>query len=278
MTLQKFEQYIKNTNLADSSRNVYMKVIRELLSINNEPSIDVINSFITQKVGKRQPHAKYAIVKYLESIGRQQDIPLLRQVNIKAPLREKVFLSKEEANRLINSIKDKMHKDIALLQYNTGTRASEVLSIRKNKISRQMANGNEVIRINIIGKGSKTRPVYLLSHFWEVLEPYYNNCIDYLFLKDKHNQVTYLTFWQRVENAYKYYYASLKLAAKKCDLNLSTHDLRRSFGEDIKNETDILVAQKALGHADIRTTTKYLNVKDQEIINSMLARQENFLK
>ena len=116
-----------------------------------------------------------------------------------------------------------------------------------------------------------------MEGFWKYIEPYYNNSREFIFLNDKESPVPYLSFWDRVETIYKRYWESLTKAAKDCGFNIASHDLRRSFADDLRKETDIYQVQKTLGHVNINTTTKYLQITPKEIASSMLKHQENFL-
>ena len=279
MQPNQFELYLSDdTSLLPNSKRLYYSAIKELLNNYPIPTIEQLNHFIAIKCNARQPHVKYAIKKYLLFLGREQDYLKLNKAPKKQPIRDKIFLSKEQIYRIINTIENKMHKSIAMVQYNTGARASEILTIRKSRISRQAINNVEVIRINVRGKGDKPRYVYLLVDFWKYIEPYYKNCRDYPFLNDKENPIPYLRFWDKVQTAYKRYYESLKTAAKKCGFKLATHDLRRSFADDLRKETDIYRVQQTLGHKDINTTTKYFETQNKDIASSMLSQQEDFLK
>lgn len=279
MTLQKFKQYLEDNPLAQTSKKVYYKAVKELLDSYPEPTIEQLNHFIAVKSGRRQPHVKYAIKKYLKFLGREQDYSQLHGAKIAEPIKDKVFLSKEQVAQIINSIKNPMHKAMAVCQYNTGTRVSEIITLRKSRISKQKINEIDTLRLNVRGKGNKPRYVYLLAHFWKYIEPYYNQSKDYIFMDKKGEPpITYLDLWNKVETAYKRYLESLKAAAKSCGFNISTHDLRRSFADDLRKETDIFHVQQTLGHKDISTTTKYLKVSNEDIAGSMLQHQKDFLE
>lgn len=279
MTLEKFKQFLEmQAKLEPLSKKVYYKAIKELLGNYPDPTIEQLNNFISLKFRKRQPHVKYAIRWYLISLGRKQDCEQLIEMKILEPIKDKIFLQKEQIYQIINCIKNPMHKAMALCQYNTGTRASEIITLRKYRVSRQKINDTDVLRLNVRGKGNKPRYVYLRVEFWPYLEPYISSCKDYIFM-DKKGQpsIPYLDFWNRVETIYKRYLESLKDAAKSCGYNISSHDLRRSFSNDLKNMTDIFHVQKTLGHKDPKTTIKYLTINNQDIAQSMLDQQKNFL-
>jgi site-specific recombinase XerD len=66
--------------------------------------------------------------------------------------------------------------------------------------------------------------------------------------------------------------AGLKTVWKRADLpeDLRFHDLRHDFGTKLLRKTQNLrLVQKALGHADIKTTVKYAHVLDEEVRQGM---------
>lgn len=53
--------------------------------------------------------------------------------------------------------------------------------------------------------------------------------------------------------------------------NFSTHSLRKTFAEECRRifSGDILKIQRALGHADINSTLRYLDYQDKEVMESV---------
>ena len=52
--------------------------------------------------------------------------------------------------------------------------------------------------------------------------------------------------------------------------NISPHAIRRGFAKRLLNEgVSVPVISKALGHADLSTTTKYLHISEVELINEL---------
>jgi len=276
MIPQEFKQHLEGTTLAASTKRIYYFTIKQLLNENgNNPSIEQLNHFIANKFKKRQGNAKYAIKEWLKFSKRDNEFNTLIKVKSIAPLKEKHFLPKETISQIINNIKNQQHKVMAMIQYNTGARASEIITIEKVSIRKEKYGEKERIRIQLKGKGNKPRYVYMLMDFWKHIEPYHTNARRYLFIKEP---VTYYGFWTRVETVYHGYYDNLKEAAKECGYNISTHDLRRSFANNVRQETrDIFKIQQALGHTDINTTTKYLEEKKEDIADLMLKHQKDFL-
>jgi len=276
--LLKFKDHLENNpKLLPSSKNIYYKAIKEL--DNDNPTIEQLNRFIAIKCSKRQYHVKYAIKEYLRFLGREQEYIQLVQAKTKEPIREKVFLTRQQAQSIIERLIHPKFKVIALIQYNTGARASEIIGIDKRRITiEKYPEGNqdrERIRIMIKGKGDKPRYIYLLMSYWKYIKPFYDKCKRYLFIDEE--ALTYFEYWPRVETMYKKYHNELNSASKAQGLNIGTHDLRRSFATELRKTGEIEEVQQALGHKDINTTIKYLKKNNEQVAESMLSHQKDFL-
>ena len=282
MQKEEYQKSIENQNLLASTAKVYWRAIKELTdAYGDNPSIDQINSFIVKKNTRRQPHVKYAIYHFLKILGREEDYKKLTKAKLRNPIRQKNFLTKEKIMEIIDNIKNDKHRLIAKIQINTGTRASEIISLNKRRISLETLNNKKIARITIKGKGEKARSIYLKESLLDELTPFCDKVRLYPFLEKegvsflKGEPITYLSFWTRVETEYKKYWDSLKKASSLCRANISTHDLRRSFAELIRIETgDIYRVQRALGHSNINTTARYFENKEEEVADTMIGFQE----
>ena len=281
MLKETYIRSIENQNLLASTAKVYWRAIQELTNAyDDNPTIEQINSFIVKKNNSRQPHVKYAICHFLKLIGREDDYMKLTKAKLRNPIRQRNFMTKERAMEIINNIENGRHKLIAKLQINTGARVSEIISISKRRISIEILNNKNIAKITIKGKGEKARAIYLNESIWNELKPFCDNVRLYPFLEKeggilKGEPIGYLSFWTRIETEYKKYWDSLKKAAALCQANISTHDLRRSFAELVRVETgDIYRVQRALGHSNINTTTKYFQNNEEEVANTMMHFQE----
>src|SRR3990167_6989658 len=262
----KFIYALELAKIAPSSAKNYNKAIKELTeAYGDNPSIEQLDNFILKKCRKRQAWVKYAIKYYLKFIGREDDYKLLSKAKILLSIRPKNFLPKHKIVEIIDNIENERHKAIANIQFYTGARANEIISINKRRQREEvLPNGNKIYTITIAGKGQKPRTIYLNERLWQSIKPYIEKCRNYPFL-EKNNSgmflgepISFLSFWTKAETEYHNYLISLKKAAMKCGINPGTHDLRRSFAELIRQETgDIFKVQKALGHSSINTTLKY---------------------
>jgi len=85
-----------------------------------------------------------------------------------------------------------------------------------------------------------------------------------------------------VQTYYKRYYESIKEAARECDLEMSTHDWRRSFAQQLRDMKDekgnniisVYDIKKALRHEKIETTERYFKDEPENIAKTMLRHQQ----
>lgn len=261
----------KKPNLMPSSVKTYVKLIRELTDkYGKSPKVEELNLFIDEKCNHRQPMVKYAIKHYLNFLWRDKDCALLIKPTIKPTKRKKTYLTRTQAIEVIDSIENKEHRVVAIIQYFTGARASEAISIKKNNVIHEKEQKR--IKINIESKGGRLEPVYLSDNLFFDLQPYMIGEGDYLFLKyngdsDKKERV-------KVETYYKRYYESLKKAAIECDIDMATHDWRRSFAQSvIKEGASIYEVQRSLRHKDTNTTIRYIEDDPEQTAATMLKHQ-----
>jgi integrase len=277
--LQEYTRKLENNPIYQyGTINVYRNAIQELISTYGEdPSLEQLNSFITIKCKKRQPYVKSAIKEYLELLGRENEYSKLVQAKIRPPIREKHFLSRDNLFNIIESIEKPLYHTIAKIQVSTGARASEIITIEKRRVRKEEYedkdhNKKERIKIILKGKGDKPRPIYLRPEMWKLIEPYYNQSKKYLFLNGV-DDLSESRVWNKARTQYKRYLEILQDAAKECNFDITTHDLRRSVANLIG---EIRKAQLVLGHADMRTTEKYLSDSSETISDIMLRHQEGF--
>ncbi len=130
--------------------------------------------------------------------------------------------------------------------FKTGLRSDEILNLKKSNISEN--------QINIIGKGNKTRVVFILD---DLIFKMLNWEFDY-FVSDKNgNKLSKSSLYIIIKN--------LGIMINK---NISPHSLRRSFCTNlIKNGCNIAVVQKMMGHSSINTTTKYIFLDKDEMFS-----------
>ena len=155
-------------------------------------------------------------------------------------------------------------RDTAIFEllYSTGIRREECL----NLMVRDIDLDNAVIRINL-GKGKKDRLLPLGQRALKVLGRYirevrpYRTLSDFdsgrLFINLNSGQPLSKVGLSRMMHIYT------RKALKK---PLGCHVFRRSFATHLlRNGADIIVIQNMLGHADSRTTHKYVRISARDL-------------
>ena len=219
---KEFETFIsklRRKNLSLSSINRKVSVIKNFLKfLQSEKIIDQVN------------------LDKFESLKNSKKIP-------KA-------ITKSQIDEIFNSLNNsksrnsKVYTMVLRLMFLSGLRVSEALNIKWSDL-----NIND-FSINIYGKGSKERKVYLTQEFSEQLSHLKSNSIFIFHIKNK-------PISSRTINKF------LKDSFKNGIINksLSSHIFRHSFATTmLENNADIRHIQKLLGHSSISTTEIYTKV------------------
>lgn len=263
-----------NPELMPSTVKIYMKLIKQLTNnYGMDPSIEQLNEFIAIKCRKRQPVVKYAIKHYLAFRWRKNIYINLVKAKKRKSVRKKTYLSKKQAMEVLDKIKKPEHKLISKIQYFTGARASEVISIKKTNMFHE--THYKRIRIDITGKGDKIEPIYLVDNIWHEIQPFFLSKSQYLFIKDDGEELDQERLRTKTETYYKRYYESLKEAVRECNLDMATHDWRRSFTQALRDGgADIFEIKKALRHESIETTQAYFQDDSETIAKITIKHQQ----
>ena len=217
-----FEKYIsnlRNKKLSLSSINRKVSVLKNFIKfLQSEKLIDKINldKFESLKNSKKIPKA----------IDKNQI--------------EEIFIRMEK----LKSNNSKIYIMVLRLMYLSGLRISEALNLKWSDL-----NINDV-SLNIYGKGSKERKVYITKNFLNCLLKLKNNS-HYVF-NINNKPISTRTINKFLEDIYK------KGVINK---SLSSHTFRHSFATTmLENNADIRHIQKLLGHSSISTTEIYTKV------------------
>jgi len=174
----------------------------------------------------------------------------------KRPKRLPVILSREEINKIIESIKNSKHRLMIALAYGAGLRVSEVVRLK-------VADLNfEALSIHIKqAKGAKDRittlPDKLKNDLLNICAGKSSN--DYVFESERGGRLAertmQLIFERALENV------NIKKPA-------TFHSLRHSFATHLlENGVDVRYVQELLGHQNIRTTQIYTHLTNLALNN-----------
>jgi len=152
-------------------------------------------------------------------------------------------------------------RDKALIQllYNTGARVQELADLRIRDLRFDSPS-----TVTLTGKGRKTRSVPLWEETVQLIQAYLlareheGIHSDHLFLNNKEQPITRFGIGRRVE-------LHARNAAEKCpslnDLKITPHVFRHTTALHlIETGSDITIVKEWLGHADLKTTSQYIEV------------------
>ena len=219
---KEFETFIsklRRKNLSFSSINRKVSVIKNFLKfLQSEKFIDQIN------------------LDNFESLKNSKKIP---KAITKSEI-EEIFSSLNNSK----SRNGKIYTMVLKLMFFSGLRVSEALNIKWLDL-----NIND-FSLNIYGKGSKERKVYLTKDFSKQLSYLKSNSIFIFHIKNK--PISTRTINKFLNDSFK------NGIIKK---SLSSHTFRHSFATTmLENNADIRHIQKLLGHSSISTTEIYTKV------------------
>ena len=219
---KEFENFIsklRRKNLSLSSINRKVSVIKNFLKfLQSEKIIDQVN------------------LDKFESLKNSKKIP-------KAISKSQI----DEIFNLLNNSKSrngKIYIMVLRLMFLSGLRVSEALNIKWTDL-----NIND-FSINIYGKGSKERKVYLTQDFSNQLSHLKSNSIFIFHINNK--PISTRTINKFLDDSFK---------NGIINKSLSSHIFRHSFATTmLENNADIRHIQKLLGHSSISTTEIYTKV------------------
>lgn len=255
-----YQQYLNEKNLSQNTVRVYliyvMKFHNEIK--NNLEKINIIN-FLNNFSKSHQPRSiklmYNCIISYLKFIKEYELINELRDIRLpKIQNHLKTVIKLNEFNLVKNNIvcmnkKQNRNWLIFCILFLTGIRVSELLQIDKNKIKDN--------KIYIVGKGSKTRVIYIVPYLMKLINDYDENIVA------TNNNKKILTTKQ------------INVIIKNIGINyfnkeITPHSLRRSYATNLlRNNVNLEVVRKSLGHSNINTTATYLQFTDEEILDEL---------
>ena len=150
--------------------------------------------------------------------------------------------------------------------YSCGLRVSEVIEMKISNIFFDES------LIKVLGKGKKERFVPLSSIAKKLLYNYIDcerdeskinkQSVDIVFLNNRGGKLSRIMLYNIINDA---------AIAAKINYKISPHTLRHSFATHlIENGADIISIQKMMGHENIITTEKYLNVNKKHLVETMI--------
>ena len=254
----KYSSYLKNKNLSKNTIQIYLKEYEKwkLYLDDKKPNKTLFVKYIKNYSKNHQPNSVRLVYSSILSIFRfEKRWKLLNQCkDIKLPKIQqsnRSIITLDEFNKAKQNIvlKTRLEKRDWLIFsfiFLTGVRASELLEFNKNKIY-------ENNKLKIKGKGNKIRVIFITKYLHEMLCNWKANRIA---ISKKNKLITIKQINLIIKTI------SIKYFNKK----ITPHGLRRSFATNLlKNNANIEIVRKTLGHSNINTTARYLHFNDDDI-------------
>lgn len=166
-------------------------------------------------------------------------------------------LSKEEVNRIINSIDNIKHKTMVYLIYGSGLRVGEVIQLKVEDISKDRM----MIKVNY-GKGRKDRYTILSEKALTQLRLYYQVYKPKTWLFEGAKEHEHIT-----ERSVQHIFAR---ACENAGIHkkATVHTLRHCFATHLlESGVDLRYIQELLGHSSSKTTEIYTHVSNRSLQN-----------
>lgn len=168
----------------------------------------------------------------------------------------KIF-SDDEINKLFDN--DNLPgADIVLILLYTGMRINELLGLKKSGIDLVFKTVTGGLKTD----AGKDRTIPIHPKIYKYIEKYYNNAIDYLFMRDEHNRLSDNYFRK---NMYKPLLDALEIEQKPI------HSTRHTFATNLtKNGVNTKAIEELMGHSDYSFTADTYTTVDIKFLSSAI--------
>jgi len=154
-----------------------------------------------------------------------------------------INISKNDVEAVIKNAKPKVALIVKFLA-NTGLRISELTGIKKGDLD---AFNTEYMRVRVVGKGNKTRFIFIPYTLYQEVKTIFNSSSQYLFASNSGQRLSRINLYKQINMAFS------KYAHRD---GVTCHTLRHFFATQkiIFNKKDYKAVSKYLGHASVSTT------------------------
>ena len=259
--LKKFEVFLLKTNVKEL-KYINHEIVREFLY---EQSKKVTGKTQGRIISTLRSFYNFLVLEKIAENNPIEDIDYPK-IDSKVPF----VLSTNEIDKIILQASltkfGTRNQTMIEVMYSCGLRVSEVIEMKISNIFFDES------LIKVLGKGKKERFVPLSSIAKKLLYNYIEferreskfdkQSVDIVFLNNRGGKLSRIMLYNIINDA---------ALAAKITSKISPHTLRHSFATHlIENGADIISIQKMMGHENIVTTEKYLNVNKKHLVETVI--------
>ena len=259
--LKKFEVFLLKTNVKEL-KYINPEIVREFLY---EQSKKVTGKTQGRIISTLRSFYNFLVLEKIAENNPIEDIDYPK-IDSKVPF----VLSTNEIDKIILQASltkfGTRNQTMIEVMYSCGLRVSEVIEMKISNIFFDES------LIKVMGKGKKERFVPLSGIAKKLLYNYIEferkeskfdkQSIDIVFLNNRGGKLSRIMVYNIINDA---------ALAAEINSKISPHTLRHSFATHlIENGADIISIQKMMGHENIVTTEKYLNVNKKHLVETVI--------
>ena len=261
---------LQRRNLSQITTRIYLRSVEEFAQYFKTPpdrlGLEHVRQYQAHLFTNRKLEAvsvaqqlsalRFFFLKTLKRPWMVEDMPVPKK-----PIRLPDILSPEEVERLIQSAGSLLHRVCILVLYATGMRREELVRLKIEHID----SARMLIHIRQ-GKGKKDRNVMLSPRLLAELRDYWRSANPkpetYLFPSkgarpNADLPMTAKSVWDAVHEA------ATRAGLEK---RVHPHTLRHCFATHLlESGVDLRTIQLLLGHADLKTTSRYLHLSERHL-------------
>ena len=259
--LKKFEVFLLKTNVKEL-KYINPEIVREFLY---EQSKKVTGKTQGRIISTLRSFYNFLVLEKIAENNPTEDIDYPK-IDSKVPF----VLSTNEIDKIILQASltkfGTRNQTMIEVMYSCGLRVSEVIEMKISNIFFDES------LIKVLGKGKKERFVPLSGIAKKLLYNYIEferkeskfdkQSVDIVFLNNRGGKLSRIMLYNIINDA---------ALAAEINSKISPHTLRHSFATHlIENGADIISIQKMMGHENIVTTEKYLNVNKKHLVETVI--------
>ena len=259
--LKKFEVFLLKTNVKEL-KYINHEIVREFLY---EQSKKVTGKTQGRIISTLRSFYNFLVLEKIAENNPIEDIEYPK-IDSKVPF----VLSTNEIDKIILQASltkfGTRNQTMIEVMYSCGLRVSEVIEMKISNIFFDES------LIKVLGKGKKERFVPLSGIAKKLLYNYIEferkeskfdkQSVDIVFLNNRGGKLSRIMLYNIINDA---------ALAAEITSKISPHTLRHSFATHlIENGADIISIQKMMGHENIVTTEKYLNVNKKHLVETVI--------